>query len=129
MDTVERIIGYLYSIRETEPETDEPLEPEADDSPGCYLRRLYQEKDKMLDEARAKLARIPEDQRPYAIGRARQRVYDNEGIATSDNDLIEMLGISGGKPCQPNHSTNSDGGPTLYWDFMGQCWSTWSHIM
>lgn len=129
MDTVERIIGYLYSIRETEPETDELPEPEADDSPGCYLRRLYQEKDKMLDEARAMLARLPEDQRPYAIGRARQRVYDNEGIATSDNDLIDMLGISGGILSPPDHDTNSDGESTLYWDFMGQCWSTWSQIM
>ena len=126
MGTVERIIGYLYSIRETE--TDEPPETKTDDPSRCYLRQLYQEKDKMLDEARAMLARIPEDQGPYAVGRARQRVYDCEGIATSDNDLIDMLGICGGILSPSNHSTKPNE-EDLVWDFMGRCWSTWSHIM
>ncbi len=82
---VERIIKCLCTI--TQIERYEPLGYEYD------VRELLLDKDEMAQAARALLVRIPEDQRPYAIGRARQRVYDCEwSIVTEDNDLSDMLG-------------------------------------
>ena len=60
--------------------------PDSDD-----MNHLYENRDILMRNARNHLASIPDVEKPYAIGRGRQMVYDCERAVTNYRDLCELL--------------------------------------
>ena len=58
------------------------------------LEFLYRKRSTLLQDARDGLSYISEDQKAYAIGRGRQKVYDCEYINICDQELTDLLGIT-----------------------------------
>ncbi len=88
VDTINSIIDVQCSIEHNENHIRRFRMYDSDD-----MDHLYENRDILLQNAQRQLASIPDPEKPYAIGRGRQKVYDCDRAVTNYHALCKLLNI------------------------------------